>query len=67
MGLKMPFDFVGAAEALATNRTTVRFLSGVDPHVHLQVSHLCEALPADLAAERLFSSVAALVLLESAG
>lgn len=67
MGLEMPFDFVRAAEAFPTHRTTVRLLPGVDPHVYLQVSHLCEALSTNLAAEWFFSRVATLVLLESAG
>lgn len=66
MGLKMPFDFVRAAEALATHGTTVWLFSRMDPHVHLQVSHLCEALSADLTAERFFSRVATLVFLKSA-
>lgn len=64
MGLEVPFDFVRSTEALAAHRTAVRLLSGVDPHVHLEVSHLREAFPTDLAAERLFPRVAALVLLQ---
>lgn len=67
MGLEMPFDFVRAAETFATHRTTVRLLSSVDPHVYLQVSHLCKALSTNLAAEWFFSRVATLVLLEPAG
>lgn len=66
MGLEMPFDFVRAAKALATHRATVWLLSRVDPHVYLQVSHLCEALSTNLAAKRFFSCVATLVLLEPA-
>lgn len=62
----MPFDFVRSTEALAAHGTAVRLLSSVDPHVHLEVSHLREALPTDLAAERLFPRVAALVLLQPA-
>ena len=66
MGLEMPLDFVRAAEALAAHGATVWLLPSVDPHVNLQVSHLCETLPANLAAEWFFSRVATLVLLESA-
>lgn len=66
MGLEMPFDFVRAAKALATDGAAVGLLPRVDPHVNLQVSHLREALPTDLAAERFFARVAPLVLLESA-
>lgn len=66
MGLEMPFDFVRTAEAFAAHRTTVWLLPGMDPHVYLQVSHLREALSTNLAAERFFSRVATLVLLESA-
>lgn len=62
----MPFDFVRSTEALATHGTAVWLLSGVDPHVHLEVSHLREAFPTDLAAERLFPRVAPLVLLKPA-
>lgn len=67
MGLEMPFDFVRAAEAFATHRATVRLLPSMDPHVYLQVSHLCEALSTNLAAKWFFSCVATLVLLESTG
>lgn len=67
MGLEMPLYFVRAAEALATNRATVRLLPGVDPHVYLQVSHLCEALSTNLTAEWFFSRVATLVLLQPPG
>lgn len=67
MGLEMPFDFVRAAEALATHRATVGLLPRMDPHVDLQMSHLCEALSTNLAAEWFFSRVATLVLLEPAG
>lgn len=67
MGLEMPLDFVRAAKALSTHGATVRLLPSVDPHVYLQVSHLCEALPTNLAAKWFFSRVATLVLLESAG
>lgn len=63
----MPFDFVRAAEAFPTHGAAVRLLSRMNPHVHLQVSHLREALPTNLAAEGLFSSVATLVLLQPAG
>lgn len=66
MCLEMPFDFVRSTEALAAHGTAVRLLSGVDPHVHLEVSHLREAFPTDLAAEGLFPRVAALVLLQPA-
>lgn len=66
MGLEMPFDFVRSAEALAAHGTTVRLFSCVDPHVHLEVGHLREAFPTDLAAERLLPRVAALVLLQPA-
>lgn len=65
MGLKMPFNFVRAAEALATHGAAVWLFPRVDPHVHLKVSHLREALPTNLAAEWFFSCVAALVLLQS--
>lgn len=67
MGLEMPLYFVRAAEALATHGATVRLLPCMDPHMYLQVSHLCEALSTNLAAERFFSRVATLVLLQSAG
>lgn len=67
MGLKMPFNFVRAAEALATNGATVRLFPRMDSHVYLQVSHLCEALAANLTAEWFFSCVTTLVLLQSAG
>lgn len=63
----MPFDFVGAAEALAAHGTAVGLLAGVDPHVDLQVSHLSEAFSTNLTAERFFSGVAPLVLLQPAG
>lgn len=62
----MPFDFVRSTEALAAHGAAVRLLSGVDPHVHLEVSHLREAFPTDLAAKRLLPRVAALVLLQPA-
>ncbi len=65
MGLEMPFDFVRPAEAFATHRATVWLLPSMDPHVYLQVSHLCEAFSTNLAAEWFFSRVAPLVLLES--
>lgn len=65
MGLEMPFDFVRTAETFATDRATVWLLPSMDPHVYLQVSHLCEALSTNLAAEWFFSRVATLVLLES--
>lgn len=67
MGLKMPFDFIRTAEALPAHGAAVRLLSRMNPHVHLQVSHLREALSTNLAAEGLFSGVAALVLLQPAG
>lgn len=63
----MPFDFVRSAEAFTAHGAAVWLLSGVDPHVHLEVSHLREALSANLAAEGLFSCVTTLVLLEPAG
>ena len=64
MGLQVPFDLVGAAEALPAHGAAVGLLARVDPHVHLQVGHLSEALPADLATEGLLPCVAALVLLQ---
>lgn len=67
MGLEVPFDFVWAAEALATHRATIWLLSCVNSHVHFQVSHLRKALSTDLAAERFLSRMAALVFLEPAG
>lgn len=66
MGLKMPFDFVRTAEAFATDRATVWLFPSMDPHVYLQMSHLCEALSTNLAAKWFFSCVATLVFLESA-
>lgn len=64
--LHVALDLVGAPEALAADWTAVRFLSGVNSHVHLQMCHLGEAFTADLAPERLLSRVAALVLLQPA-
>lgn len=54
-------------KALAADRTLVRFLARMHPHVDLQMTRILETLPADAADERRFPVVDAHVGAEAAG